>query len=83
MRAFTQHLLCRRPSSESGEGCGNALTFNFPDVVNGANIFIAGVESLAILRCVHSEYAEYLIRHTESLHEYTIVCDENIYELVT
>ena len=43
--AFTQRLLSTRSSCESDQGCGKALAFNFPDVVNPANVFIVSVVS--------------------------------------
>ena len=53
--AFTQCLLSTRSSCERDQGCGKALAFNFPDMVNQADVFLVcavsdafGVERLAI-----------------------------------
>ena len=37
--AFTQRSLSTRSSCESDQGCGKALAFNFPDLVNQADVF--------------------------------------------
>ena len=44
-RSFTQHLLPQ--SSERNKGCGKAVAFNFPEVVNQANVFTVRAVSQA------------------------------------